>query len=38
MKKYGSLHYPVINSVKPKPAKELNIISLLMKMIKKLII
>jgi len=37
MKKFGSLHYPVINSIKLKPAKEINIISSLMKMIKKLI-
>ena len=36
MKKFGSLHYPVITSVKLKPIKEFNIISSLMKMIKKL--
>jgi hypothetical protein len=38
MKKFGSLCYPVINSVKLKPTKEFNIISSLMKMIKKFII
>jgi len=38
MKKFSSLHYPVISSVKLKPTKEFNIISSLMKMIKKLII
>ena len=38
MKKTYSLQYPVVNSVKPKPTKEFNIISSLMKMIKKLII
>jgi len=38
IKKFGSLHYPVINSVKPKPTEEFNIISSLMKMIRKLII
>ena len=38
MKKTYSLQYPVINSVKLKSTKEFNIISSLMKMIKKLII
>jgi|MDTC01.1.fsa_nt_gb hypothetical protein len=38
MKKFGSLHHPVISSVKLKPTKEFNIISSLIKMIKKLII
>jgi hypothetical protein len=26
MKKFGFLHYPVINSVKPKPTKQLKIL------------
>ena len=38
MKKTYFLQYPIINSVKLKPTKEFNIISSLMKMIKKLII
>ena len=38
MKKTYSLQYPVINCVKLKLTKEFNIISSLMKIIKKLII
>jgi len=36
MKRGYSLQYPVINSVKPRPTKNLNIINSLMKMIKNL--